>query len=95
MRLDRINKWDIGLYGARIWVNSRGQIVLRGQVLDSLGFENQYIMIVERDTGKKTVEMISDCCHRFCPINEHPVNPNCVLEACARCEVIRSYNINY
>ena len=46
-----------------------------------------------RQTRNKTAEIKSECCHISCPIIEHPVDPNFILEACSKCKVIRSYNI--
>ena len=72
-------------------VNSKDQLVIRG---DSYGSREQLIWTVTRQTGNKTAQFKPECCHIFCPIIEHPVDPNFALEVCRWCEVIRSYNIN-
>ena len=74
--------------------NSRDEVVTRGEKSWTSGSRvKQYIKIVER-TGKNTAKITSKCHHIFCPIIEHPMDPNLLLEACEECEVIRCYNIN-
>ena len=72
-------------------VNSRDQLVQRGQ---SYGSCKQLIWTVTRQTGNKTAQFESKCHDSFCPIIEHPVNPNFILEVYRWCKEMRSYNIN-
>ena len=90
MKLNQIVKWDTGFYCVVISESSRDQLVIRGQ---SYGSDEQFICTMARQTGKKMAQFKSKCCHIFCPIMEHPADPNFILEACGTCEVIRSYNI--
>ena len=90
MKLNKIVRRDAGFYCVVISESSRDQLVIRGQ---SYGSDEQFICTMARQTGNKTAQFKSKCCHMFCPIMEHPVDPNFILEACGTCEVIRSYNV--
>ena len=72
-------------------VNSKDQLVLRGVSYKSC---EQLIWTVTRQTGNTTAQIASQCHCRLCPMMRYPDNPDFILETCARCKVIRRYNIN-
>ena len=85
--------WETGIHLARVWMNSRGQVLLRGQRTVSKD-ANQFIRALARGTATVTANVISKCEHTLCPIIDHPVDPDVILEGCFECGVIRSYNMN-
>ena len=91
MKLSKITTLNPGLDFTTMSVNSRDQLVIRGQ---SYGSDEQFICTMARRAGNKAAEIKSECHHRFCPIIEHLVDPDFILEACFECGEIRSYNIN-
>ena len=98
-----MSTWHTRISGIspKMYVNSRGEVVLGGHTSGQVvlrghrpSSSNSVIRLVETETGKTLVDIPSTCGHSCCPIIEHPVNPDFILEACSECEVIRSYDIN-
>ena len=56
-----------------------------------------HIRIFDQKNGSFIKDIKSHCDHCYCctsNICRHPVENHCILETCARCRQIRSYNIN-
>ena len=72
-----------------MFVNSMNQIVVCGIA------DRKRILRVMDHSGELVKDVASLCEHNFSSfIAGHPVNPNCILEACNRCKVIHMYNID-
>ena len=90
MQFYKVKTWKAGM---RIWamrVNIKDQLLLRGW-LDEKGF----IKIIDKNTGCTANAFPSLCNHfQYCRVNEHPTNPEFVVEACTMCDAVRAYNLN-
>ena len=80
--------------GLNINEQQRSSLFREQKPFTTFGQDKQYIRTIERETGKKISDITSKCNHGYCPIIEHPVDPEFILEVCTGCEVIRSCNIN-
>ena len=67
-------------------LNSLNQLILRGRLNGAW-----CLQLRERERGKITHQFYSECQHFSARASVLPENPNCVLEACAECGVIRAY----
>ena len=78
---------------ATMIVNSRDQVVIRGEFHELPNPVWIGVRLVNAKTGEKELD-IATCDDLPCSIVEHPADPNFILKACWQCRNVRSYDLN-